>query len=33
MTDNLRTYPSGDTAKGREDWVSGEDPMTGAQAS
>jgi hypothetical protein len=30
---NPKTEPSGNTQKDPDDWVSGDDPMTGAQAS
>lgn len=31
--DNPKMRPSSNTTKDPEDWVSGDDPMTGAQAS
>jgi hypothetical protein len=33
MTENPKTYPTGNTEKDPDDWVSGDEPMTGAQAS
>jgi hypothetical protein len=33
MTDNPKTNPAGNTEKDPDDWVSGGEPMTGAQAS
>lgn len=31
--DNPKTHPSSNMTKDPDDWVSGDDPMTGAQAS
>ncbi|QQA43291.1 DUF3072 domain-containing protein [Pelagovum pacificum] len=33
MTDDPKSNPHGNAEKDPEDWVSGDDPMTGAQAS
>ena len=33
MTDNPKVDPRGNTEKAPEEWVSGDEPMTGAQAS
>ena len=33
MTDNPKILPTDNTQKDPDDWVSGDDPMTGAQAS
>ena len=33
MIDNPKSAPADNTEKDPEDWVSGEEPMTGAQAS
>lgn len=33
MTDNPKVEPRDNTEKPPEDWVSGDEPMTGAQAS
>lgn len=32
-TENPKTHPSSNMEKDPQDWVSGEEPMTGAQAS
>lgn len=33
LADNPKSHPSGNAEKDPEDWVSGGEPMTGAQAS
>jgi hypothetical protein len=33
MTDNPKMHPSDNAEKDPEDWVTGDEPMTGAQAS
>ena len=33
MTDNPKRQPQGNAEKDPEDWVTGDEPMTGAQAS
>ncbi len=33
MTDNPKSHPQGNAEKNPEDWVTGDEPMTGAQAS
>ncbi|PSK87666.1 Protein of unknown function (DUF3072) [Limimaricola soesokkakensis] len=33
MTDNPNSHPQGNAKKSPEDWVTGDEPMTGAQAS
>lgn len=33
MTDNPKSNPTGNAEKHPEDWVTGDEPMTGAQAS
>ncbi|APE44542.1 DUF3072 domain-containing protein [Sulfitobacter alexandrii] len=33
MTDNPKSNPTGNAEKDPEDWVTGDEPMTGAQAS
>ncbi|MGR3498462.1 MAG: DUF3072 domain-containing protein [Limimaricola soesokkakensis] len=33
MTDNPKSHPQGNAEKDPEDWVTGDEPMTGAQAS
>ncbi len=33
MTDNPKTNPTGNAVKDPDDWVTGDEPMTGAQAS
>ncbi|WP_432254665.1 DUF3072 domain-containing protein [Limimaricola sp. AA108-03] len=33
MTDNPKSQPQGNAEKDPEDWVTGDEPMTGAQAS
>jgi uncharacterized damage-inducible protein DinB len=33
MTDNPKSNPIGNAEKDPEDWVTGDEPMTGAQAS
>jgi len=33
MTDDPKNHPTGNAEKTPEDWVSGDEPMTGAQAS
>ena len=33
MTDNPKNHPVGNAEKDPDDWVTGEEPMTGAQAS
>lgn len=33
MTDNPKSQPQGNAEKNPEDWVTGDEPMTGAQAS
>ncbi|MAM25013.1 MAG: DUF3072 domain-containing protein [Rhodobacteraceae bacterium] len=33
MTDNPKSNPAGNAEKDPEDWVTGDEPMTGAQAS
>jgi len=32
-TDNPKQHPTGNAVKDPEDWVTGDEPMTGAQAS
>lgn len=33
MTDNSKAHPQGNAEKNPDDWVTGDEPMTGAQAS
>lgn len=33
MTDNPKNHPQGNAEKDSDDWVTGDEPMTGAQAS
>jgi hypothetical protein len=33
MTDNPKNHPQGNAEKDPDDWVTGDEPMTGAQAS
>ncbi|MGR3631077.1 MAG: DUF3072 domain-containing protein [Limimaricola soesokkakensis] len=33
MTDNPKSHPQGNAEKSPEDWVTGDEPMTGARAS
>lgn len=33
ISDNPKQHPTGNMVKDPEDWVTGEEPMTGAQAS
>lgn len=33
MTDNPKSNPTGNAEKDPDDWVTGDEPMTGAQAS
>ena len=33
ITDNPKQHPTGNMVKDPEDWVTGDEPMTGAQAS
>ncbi|SOB86956.1 Protein of unknown function [Sphingomonas guangdongensis] len=33
MTDNPKDHPSGNAVKDPDDWTTGDEPMTGAQAS
>jgi hypothetical protein len=33
MTDNPKNHPTGNAEKNPDDWVTGDEPMTGAQAS
>ena len=33
VPDNPKQHPVGNAAKDRDDWVTGDEPMTGAQAS
>jgi hypothetical protein len=33
MTDNPKDHPTGNAEKNPDDWVTGDEPMTGAQAS
>ncbi|QNM83255.1 DUF3072 domain-containing protein [Sphingomonas sabuli] len=33
LTDNPKQHPTGNAQKDPEDWVTGDEPMTGAQAS
>ena len=33
VSDNPKQHPSGNAVKDPEDWVTGDEPMTGAQAS
>ena len=33
MIDNVKTHPQGNAEKDPEDWVTGDEAMTGAQAS
>jgi DUF3072 family protein len=33
MTDDPKAYPTDNAEKAPEDWVTGDEPMTGAQAS
>ena len=33
MTDNVKSQPQGNAERGPDDWVTGDEAMTGAQAS
>ena len=33
MTDNVKSHPQGNAEKDPEDWITGDEAMTGAQAS